>query len=315
MRRLAEVPVARTGTVDDDAVAEAGCVELRAEDGLGHRRTADVACAHDADAYDICHRSILAPRRRPERPNAGSSCPRCGSGTDRVGTWRATGPSLDSAAVVADGPGSRGGGPMRMGGSWFGMARLGYGIFRRSQREKARAERQAEKDARREEKERDGRSAESSEMPTAPGVTAMPHRHRRPHRRPPQPPPVHHPTTRLGRLRRPSPPPAQRPPQPRPPRRLPSQRPAHQPRLPSPSRLTQPTARVPAVPATADAADPAETAFVLGGGGVLGANEVGMLQALARGRDLAGSRRRHQRRRGQRRGRSRAIRPLAPSSA
>ena len=34
------------------------------------------------------------------------------------------------------------------------------------------------------------------------------------------------------------------------------------------------------MPATADAATPAETAFVLGGGGVLGANEVGMLQAL-----------------------------------
>lgn len=59
---------------------------------------------------------------------------------------------------------------MRMGGSWFGIGRLGYSLFRRHQRNKAREERQAEKDARREARdlEREERRAARQGAPATP---------------------------------------------------------------------------------------------------------------------------------------------------
>lgn len=42
---------------------------------------------------------------------------------------------------------------MRMGGSWFGIGRLGFNLFRQRNRDKEREERQAQKEAAREERE------------------------------------------------------------------------------------------------------------------------------------------------------------------
>ena len=61
---VALVPAARAGAVDLDQAVQPGLRHARAEDGLGHRRAADVAGADEADA--VGHR-VLSPRRAGRR--------------------------------------------------------------------------------------------------------------------------------------------------------------------------------------------------------------------------------------------------------